>query len=174
MLRFVALFLGTVTTLFVLELWRPVHGAVIVPFMDFLAALVAATLKLFDAGVISQGRVLLDVTTGFGISIEPGCNGVEVCIILAAAILASRAPWRHKLFGIGLGIFIVQALNLVRIISLFYLGQWNTKLFEWAHLYLWQTLIMIDVLILWLLWLRWIPSAMMSAPDTRAGGDVAT
>jgi hypothetical protein len=42
-------------------------------------------------------------------------------------------------------------------VSLFYIGQWSLKVFEWAHLYLWQALIMLDALIVWLLWLRLLP-----------------
>jgi exosortase/archaeosortase family protein len=53
----------------------------------------------------------------------------------------------------------VQALNVVRVISLFYLGQWSVAAFEWAHYYLWQALIMLDVLVVWLLWIRTLPRA---------------
>jgi hypothetical protein len=42
-------------------------------------------------------------------------------------------------------------------VSLFYIGQWNLAVFEWAHLYAWQALIMLDALIVWLLWLRLLP-----------------
>ncbi len=45
----------------------------------------------------------------------------------------------------------------MRVISLFYLGQWNMKVFEWAHLYVWQALIMLDVLVVWLVWVRMLP-----------------
>jgi exosortase/archaeosortase family protein len=55
-------------------------------------------------------------------------------------------------------------LNIVRIISLFYLGQWNYDVFEWAHLYVWQALIMLDVLIVWLLWVRTLPKIDRSGP----------
>ena len=44
------------------------------------------------------------------------------------------------------------------MISLFYLGQWNLDVFEWAHLYVWQALIMLDVLIVWLVWVRTLPA----------------
>jgi len=50
----------------------------------------------------------------------------------------------------------VQAVNVLRIVSLFYLGQWNMQWFEFAHLYLWQALIMLDVLVVWLLWVRYL------------------
>ena len=51
----------------------------------------------------------------------------------------------------------MQGLNIVRVISLFYLGQWNLEVFEWAHLYVWQALIMLDVLVVWLVWVRTLP-----------------
>ena len=54
------------------------------------------------------------------------------------------------------GFFFVQALNLVRIISLFYLGQWNHTVFEWFHLYLWPALIMLDVLVVFAIYLQWL------------------
>ena len=104
--------------------------------------------------MVSAARCL-----GFAISIERGCNGVEAVIILVSAMLAFPAPWKNRLAGIGLGFVAIQVLNLVRIISLFYLGQWNIDVFEWAHLYVWQALIMLDVLIVWLLWVRTLPRA---------------
>ena len=39
-------------------------------------------------------------------------------------------------------------------ISLFYIGQWNLDLFTWTHLYLWPVLIMLDVLVVFLIYLR--------------------
>lgn len=57
----------------------------------------------------------------------------------------------------------VFLLGLVRIVSLFYLGQWDMKWFEWAHLYAWQALIMIVALIVWMLWLRTVPEAPAAA-----------
>ena len=79
---------------------------------------------------------------------------VEACIVLFAAVIAFPSTWRHKLLGLALGFVAVQGLNVVRVISLFYLGQWNTAVFNFAHEYLWQALIMLDVLIVWLLWVR--------------------
>ena len=85
-------------------------------------------------------------------------------IVLAAAILAYPAPWRYRLAGLAVGAAAIQVLNLVRIVSLFYLGQWNMRVFEWAHLYAWQALIMLDALVVWLLWLRTLPRAPETAP----------
>ena len=54
--------------------------------------------------------------------------------MLIAGILAFPAKTLHKIIAITTGFFFVQALNIVRIISLFYLGQWNYTVFEWFHL----------------------------------------
>ena len=63
----------------------------------------------------------------------------------------------------------MQALNVVRVVSLFYLGQWDAKAFEWAHLYLWQALIMLDVLIVWMVWIRTLPPlAPAPAPGSES------
>ena len=101
--------------------------------------------------------MIASTSNGFAVSIEAGCNGVEATIVLLAAILAFPAPWKHKLVGVAAGIVAVQGLNVLRVISLFYLGQWNRDVFEWAHLYVWQALIMLDVLIVWLVWVRTLP-----------------
>ena len=62
-------------------------------------------------------------------------------------VVAFPASVKHKIIAIVAGFFFVQTLNIVRIISLFYLGQWNYTVFEWFHLYLWPVLIMLDVLV---------------------------
>jgi exosortase H (IPTLxxWG-CTERM-specific) len=101
-------------------------------------------LQTFGDTVRAQGIVLRNIETGAAVSIQPGCNGVEAMIVVMAAIAATPASWKHKLWGIGVGFAAIHALNLARIISLFYLLQWNPAWFEWARLYLWQALVMLD------------------------------
>jgi exosortase H (IPTLxxWG-CTERM-specific) len=164
MLRFIVLFFVCLAVLFTLELLQPVDRYVIEPFTAAIAKISVFIVGLLDAHAIAHGKILESTTTGFAISIERGCNGVEAVIILVSAMLAFPAPWKNRLVGIGLGFVAIQALNLVRIISLFYLGQWNRTWFEWFHLYLWQALIVLDALIAFLVWLRYLPR---EAPPTR-------
>jgi exosortase H (IPTLxxWG-CTERM-specific) len=135
---------------------NPVQHAVVHPWTTLLARMSGALMSLFDTDVIAYGRVLQSRATGFGVTIEAGCNGVEAAIILIAGMVAFPASWRLKLIGIAIGILAVQGVNLLRIISLYYLGKWNMQVFEFAHLYLWQALIMLDVLIVWLLWMQMV------------------
>jgi exosortase H (IPTLxxWG-CTERM-specific) len=157
MIRFFILFLVLLGVLFGLELTPPVQQWFVVPWTNALAHVSAGLVTLFDPGVEATGKVLRSTSNGFAVSIEAGCNGVEATLVLLAAMLAFPATWPRKLLGLAAGIVAVQGLNIVRVISLFYLGQWNRDVFEWAHLYVWQALIMLDVLIVWLLWVRTLP-----------------
>lgn len=169
MLRFTIVFMILLLGLFGLEVLQPVDDAVIVPFTTGVAHFSTWLIGIFDSDVIAIGKVIRSTTTNFGVSIERGCNGIEAVIILFAAVFAFPAPFKHKLAGFAAGFVAIQGLNMVRIISLFYLGEWETAKcapetvpcptvwFDWFHLYLWQALIIIDALVVWLFWLRWLP-----------------
>jgi exosortase H (IPTLxxWG-CTERM-specific) len=151
---FVALLLG----LFLIELLAPVQQHLIVPFTASLASISATLIELFGGAAAAQGKLLSNPTTGFAVSVEAGCNGVEACLVLVAAMLAYPAPWRAKLHGLAVGLVAVQALNTGRIISLFYLAQWHMDWFHFAHETLWQGLIILDVLLIFMFWLHRLPS----------------
>jgi exosortase H (IPTLxxWG-CTERM-specific) len=156
MLRLLLIFLLILGVLFGLELTPP-GQALVHPWAALLASFSTFLITLFDPKVISYGNIIQSQVNGFGVAIEAGCNAVEACIVLAAAIFAFPSPWRHKMLGLVMGLIVVQAFNILRIISLFYLGQWRMDAFEFAHLYLWQGLIMLDVLVVWLIWIRTMP-----------------
>ena len=156
MLRFVMTFLLILIALFTVEMLNPVQEHVITPFTSLLAHLSAVLILPFDNSVIAYGKVLQFKDSGFAVSIEAGCNGVEATIVLIAAICAFPASWRARLIAIGLGFLAIQVLNIVRIISLFYLGNWNLEYFSWIHLYLWPALIMLDVLVVFIVYLRYL------------------
>jgi exosortase H (IPTLxxWG-CTERM-specific) len=158
MTRFLVVFFALLIGLFTLQL-TPIGQAVVVPWTATVASVSAAIATLIDPSVIANGAVLSDQRTGFGVVIMAGCNGVEAMIILFAAMMAFPATLMQRLLGLLAGFVAVQSLNLVRILSLFYLGQWSKPVFDWAHLYGWQVLIMLDVLIVWLLWVRLLSRA---------------
>jgi len=166
MIRFFVLFSVLLVGLFTLEILQPVEKYVILPFTSAIADVSVWIIQTFDDNVVATANVIRDKTNGFGVRIERGCNGVEALIILFAAIFAFPAPFKNKLLGFAIGFFAIQALNLVRIISLFYLGQWNQVAFEWFHLYLWQALIILDALVVWLVWLRTLPRSGASRRPT--------
>ena len=168
MARFITIFVLLLVSLFTLEMLVPVQEHVIVPFTEMLAKISAAIILPFDSSVIAYGKVLQFKDSGFAVSIEAGCNGVEATIVLVAAVIAFPATWGERLGAISLGFLAIQAMNLARIISLFYLGDWNMRFFEWIHLYLWPALIMLDVLIVFIVYLRYLSKEQV-ALETAGG-----
>ncbi|MBT4522211.1 MAG: exosortase H [Halieaceae bacterium] len=158
MVRFIAVFVVVLIGLFGLEMIKPVHELVIEPFAGWLAWVSAAIIIPFDDSILAYGKVLQHGNSGFAVSIESGCNGVEATIVLVAAVIAFPAPWLYRLTAIVLGALAIQFLNIIRIISLFYLGQWDIDMFSWVHLYLWPVLIMLDVLFVFIIYLRFLSS----------------
>lgn len=165
MARFFFIFITLLVLLFSLRISSFGSEYVTVPFTYLLAQVSAFLVKLWDKGVTSSGVEIWNSAQDFGVAIAPGCDGIEAVIMLVAAIIAFPSPIKHKLVGISLGFVAIQSLNIVRIISLFYLGQWNKTMFDWFHLYLWQALIVLDALAVFLIWLRYLPR-----PGSRKGG----
>ena len=163
MARFFILFVVILATLFAAELTAPVQSAVVVPWTQALVRISAGLITFFDPHVAVSGNILQSTTNSFAISVRAGCNGVEAALILIAAMLAFPAAWKYRVIGILAGLTAVQLLNILRVVSLFYLGQWSMRAFDWAHFYLWPALIMLDVLIVWMIWIRTLPGASTAA-----------
>jgi exosortase H (IPTLxxWG-CTERM-specific) len=157
MRRFGLLFFVILVVLFAAELTPPAQRWFVEPWTAAVAVASTSLIQLFDAAVVVNGPTITSTSNGFAVTILAGCNGVEAMIVLVAGMLAYPAPWKHRIAGLTVGSFAIQALNLVRIATLFYIGQWNREVFEWAHLYVWPVLIMIDALVVWLVWLRMLP-----------------
>jgi len=166
MSRFLFIFVALLAVSFGAELTPWAQVWIVTPWTDAVARIAGTLMRTFDASIATSGNIIATTRSTFAVAIEAGCNGVEATLVLVAAMLAFPATWRHRLAGIAIGVAAVQLLNIVRVISLFYLGQWNADVFEWAHLYVWQALIMLDVLIVWVIWVK-----LAGARRTFAGGD---
>jgi exosortase H (IPTLxxWG-CTERM-specific) len=114
----------------------------------------AAVIHFFGGQALVSNMIMQSPVSGFSIEMKDGCNGVNVMILLWSAILAFPVSRSAKLAGLLAGALAIHGLNFFRFISLFYLGQYRMSWFEFAHLYLWETLIMLDALIVFGIWVR--------------------
>ena len=111
-----------------------------------------------------EGPVLRDPASGFAVEMKDGCNAVNVTILLWSALIAFPASWRMKASGVLAGTLILQILNIARFISLFYLGQYSKTWFDFAHSYLWESLLVLDTVMLFWFWVNRV-SRSVSVPD---------
>ncbi|HXH04675.1 MAG TPA: exosortase H [Candidatus Competibacteraceae bacterium] len=134
----------------------PVREHLVGPFTAGITQVAGALIALCGGQVWVSSNTL--AIPGFAVQVLDMCNGVEATLVLWSAMLAFPAPWRYKLKGLALGTTTVHALNILRIISLLYLGAYDAELFHWFHWYLWDAVIMLDILVVFLAWLRWAPA----------------
>lgn len=153
-LRYPMLFALYFGVFFVLDFTPYIQRHIVSHWTDFLATLSGMLLTLIHSHVIVVKNTIIDDATQVGVTILAGCNAVEACGLLLAAMMSFPARWKDRLIGGIYGVLTVQVVNIARIISLFFLAEWNQWMFDFAHRYLWQALIMIDVLVVWLIWIR--------------------
>jgi exosortase H (IPTLxxWG-CTERM-specific) len=146
LLRFVVL----LAVLYFLVAWNPVNDAVIVPFTAGIARVSGAVLNLLGAGVTVSGTEIR--SRAFAVGIENGCNGVETALLFGSAVLAFPAPWKRKLLGLALGFAAIQLINLIRVVSLFWIGVHRPALFSASHTVVWQSVVVLCGVLLFLLW----------------------
>ena len=167
-LGFLATFLALLVASYFLVASRPVNEAVIVPFTAGVARVSAAVLNVLGENVVVEGTEIRSPT--FAVNIENGCNGVETALLFGSAVLAFPAPWKRRLLGLLLGFAAIQAINLVRVVSLFWIGAHRPALFSSSHTVLWQSIVVLCGVLLFLLW----ASREQRRPAAAAAGNGPT
>jgi exosortase H (IPTLxxWG-CTERM-specific) len=135
---------------FVIIWLGPVDRNVIAPFTRGLARVSAVVLNVLGERVSVFGSVIQGKS--FAVDIKGGCNGVEAMLLLCAAIAAFEAPWRARLLGLLAGSAALMAFNIVRIVSLYMIGERWRQLFETFHLAVWQTIMFAVAASIFALW----------------------
>lgn len=147
---FLLKFFGILIGAYLLIAWNPVNDHVIVPFTQGVARSSAVLLNMIGQQVQVSGTIISSAR--FGVNINNGCNGVEAMLILLASIVAFPASLRARLTGLALGAIAVQALNAVRIVTLYLLGAYQPRLFDMFHTAVWQIVIILAAIGFFLLW----------------------
>ena len=137
------------------------YGVMLIPAVDrvmydYLAAnawLSHALLNLLGFGTVLN---MTQISSGdFSIVVRRGCDAVEPAALFASAVLAFPAPWRKKAVGIVAGTLVLLAINILRVVSLFWIGIVARPLFAKIHLEIWPLLFILAAFALCAAWIRW-------------------
>ena len=148
-IRTVLLFVGAIG---VWIIWYPklVDGRVLSGYLDFIARLSGGILGLLGANVEVNGTVITSAV--FSIEIGHECTAIVPMVLLICAVMAYPSRFKTKTICIGGGIVLLFLLNLMRVVSLYYIGIWAPAYFETAHFIVWQSLMILAVVAMWLFW----------------------
>ena len=146
LVRFVLLLIA----FYALVLPKPVDRAVIVPYTAAITAASTGVLNLLGEGVHRIGTVISGPL--FVVDVKNGCNGIEAMVFIAAAMIAFEAPAALRVLGIVAGSVAIQVLNLIRIVSLYWIGAHRRQWFEAFHLAIWQSVIFVAAILVFLWW----------------------
>lgn len=119
--------------------------------------LLAAIVRSLLGGMgIEAARIgpLVYVPGAFAYEVALGCTGLLPAAVLVVAIVASPAPAAAKRWGVGVGVLGVLALNVARLLHLFYLGVYAPEWFAIAHAGLWEITIVTFTVATWAAWWR--------------------
>ena len=161
MLRFLVLFPIFLAVGFCGLMIPFLHPAV-AGFTRGLVEVSAMVIRLFGGNAAANQVILRNPSNGFAMEVLDGCNGDDVVVLLWAAILAYPASWLQKGKGLLAGTATIYVSNFLRIVSLFYLGQYNRQWFDFAHLYVWEGVFVLLTLTIFWMWVR-----RMAAPRGR-------
>lgn len=154
-IRYLGLFLVLTVALFSVLATPWAERLFVGPFTRGLVHACAFLIGLFDNRVVADAAILRFTDGRGAVQVLAGCNAVEVCALLTAAIIAFPGKIKYGLIGAAAGVVALQAVNLLRIISLLYLSRGSQEVFEFFHNYVWDAMIGLEGLLIFFFWTRW-------------------
>ena len=165
-LRFGLTFGVAMALYYVLALLPWTDGKLFPAYLEANAKLSNAILHGFgQSSVVASATIR---SSQFSITIKRGCDALEPSWLFCAAVLAFPAPWRRRLPGMALGVMAILGLNLVRIVSLYFLGIHLPGFFETMHLEIWPVIFILVALLLWIGWVSWARPNELASPNAKA------
>ena len=126
------------------------QSVAVVLFATTTAHLTAMALSVLGEAVRVEGVSLYSPQLNMQIVSE--CTAITPTIVFGAAVLAFPSSVSVKLKGLLLGIVALYLINLVRVVSLYYIGIHAPDQMEFAHIVVWQALMALSAIGLWSLW----------------------
>lgn len=121
----------------------------------WLAGSVYFLLNMFDPAVQIEGSTVFRDTYGYALIISKECSGLTYLLVVICAIGAFPTFWQNKLKAMIFAIFLVEGLNLVRIMILVYLKRFvSPSLFNTVHLQFMPFVLGICISLIFLYWAK--------------------
>lgn len=160
---FVVIFLGILGGFYVFSQLR-VFDEVIAPASLRVSAVASGPiLNLLGEQAVVTGTRLASARGHVDVSF--GCDALEPIVYFAAAVLAFPARWRRRLVGLVIGVPALFALNILRIVTLYYVATRAPGWFDAAHVDVGQPIFIVLTLGLWFAWVMLLSDIRRKPPS---------
>lgn len=131
---------------------HPLRLAIEEPLTRLYAVVTSAALDGLGVAHARQGAMLVSRTSNVAVEIAPVCTGYFLFWLYLGAVLAFPSTWRQKLVGALVGAALIFVLNVVRILSLYWVLGAHPELFDELHLVVWQSVTILTIVLAWYVW----------------------
>ena len=83
------------------------------------------------------------------LDIAQACNGLELLVLYIGFIVCMPSNIKRKLLYIGIGILLLDSVNILRCVGLIYLREYFHAYFEFAHHYIFKIMIYSATFLIW-------------------------
>lgn len=149
-IKFFLIFFGVIGLYYAIVLFM--NESLFEPYINLNAYLSGNLIKLFADNVSVSGNKI--ISDGLVIILSFGCEGSESLVIFIAGLLAFPSKLNYKLKGLFLGGAVLYALNIIRIIILFFIGKMDFEIFHLFHDEILPIVFIIISVIAWVIWLK--------------------
>jgi exosortase/archaeosortase family protein len=101
-----------------------------VTYLNLYARLVGSTLSVLGESVVVSDS---HIHGRFPLQMVRNCDAIEVMILFSGAVLAIDASWVRRSVALLAGLLAIVAMNVARIVGLFYVGVHAQDAFATMH-----------------------------------------
>jgi archaeosortase B (VPXXXP-CTERM-specific) len=132
-----------------------------------VAQLSSWILNLFGMNTESVNSIVFGPKSRIAIDITYKCTSIIQIAFFSAGVFAYSCKLSKKLIGMIAGIPLIFGTNLVRIVSLFFIGVIAFPFFDFAHKVIGEVLMIIVTFLAWLFWLKRMSPALAKSSDAQ-------
>jgi len=97
---------------------------------------------------------VLGIDGSNGVWVGSNCNAISLFSLFTVFIIAYPGPWKHKVWFIPSGILAIHLINILRVVALAIIANYDYRLLDFNHTYTFTFLVYGFIFALWILWVN--------------------
>ncbi len=104
---------------------------------------------------VTMEGVIISTPRNINMEIIYECTGIYGIIVYLSAVLATpKVSWTKKLMGCWLGLIIIWLMNIVRLVTIYWVTYEYPPAFDFIHTYFWQLFLIVVVILVYAVWFK--------------------